>query len=174
MTRILFTSFETWMPHQQSNASDDLLSAVLERDRFPKQHYLRKIPVDFELAPRIAIAKIAELQPDITICCGMAEMRQRLSIESNGKFQREVLRSRFNLEKLIDGTIATEISHDAGDFVCNHLYYSVLKYFDIHQRDQHCLFVHVPILTAQNLSGVVDDFSIIVDRTVQAVIQIRI
>lgn len=64
--KILFTSFTTWLPHQKSNSSDDLLQAISPlRDR---DLFLRLLPVDIELASKSAISKIAELQPDIIIC----------------------------------------------------------------------------------------------------------
>ncbi|MBD1844864.1 peptidase C15 [Cyanobacteria bacterium FACHB-63] len=161
--KILLTSFTTWMEHQRSNASDDLIQAILDRDSFPLNcHFLRQLPVDFELAPQQTIAKINEIQPDITICCGMAESRHHLSLESNGKFQSEILRSRFDLNNLIKPTIATEISHDAGNFVCNYLYYCVLKHLE--SLNQHCIFVHVPVLTPENTEILVQDFLNILDR----------
>lgn len=159
--KILLTSFTTWMAHQRSNASDDLIQAVLDRVP-PDCHCLRQLPVDFELAPKYTIAKINKIQPDITICCGMAEKRQKLSLESNGKFQSEILRSRLDLKTLIDSTSATEISHDAGNFVCNYLYYCVLKHLE--NLNQQGMFVHVPILTTANQELIVQDFLSILAR----------
>lgn len=161
--KILLTSFTTWMEHQRSNASDDLIQAVLDRDRFGQNcYFLRQIPVDFELAPKHTIAKINEIQPDLTICCGMAESRQRLSLESNGKFQSEILRSRLDLESLIECRSVTEISHDAGNFVCNYLYYRVLKHLE--SLNQQCVFIHVPVLTTANVELIIKDFLNILDR----------
>ncbi|MBD1823256.1 peptidase C15 [Cyanobacteria bacterium FACHB-DQ100] len=161
--KILLTSFTTWMEHQRSNASDDLIQAILDRERFhPNCHFLRQLPVDFELAPKQTIAKINEIQPDVTICCGMAESRQCLSLESNGKFQSEILRSRLDLKHLMESTIATEISHDAGNFVCNYLYYCVLKHLE--SLNRHCIFIHVPVLTTENTEIIVQDFLNILDR----------
>lgn len=159
--KILLTSFSTWMPHQISNSSDDLLQAIADHQDC---HFLRSIPVDFELAPKVTIAQIQTLNPAGIICCGMAESRQKLSIESNGRFQSEILRSRLNLETLLEGTTTTEISHDAGDYVCNYLYYSVLKYLEHCQLNQPCVFIHVPILTSANHTAIVEDFLSILDR----------
>lgn len=159
--KILLTSFTTWLDHHRSNASDDLIEAILDRAS-PNWHVLRQLPVDFELAPKIAIAKINELQPNITICCGMAETRQKLSIESNGKFQSNILYSKFDLNQLMQLTTMTEISHDAGNFVCNYLYYQVLKHCK--GTDRRCLFVHVPVLTSANQAAVVEDFLMILER----------
>ncbi|GAP97452.1 pyroglutamyl-peptidase I family protein [Leptolyngbya sp. NIES-2104] len=159
--KILLTSFTTWLEHHRSNASDDLLEAIVDHVS-PECHFLRLLPVDFELAPKIAIRKINELQPEMTICCGMAESRQKLSIESNGKFQSDILRSRLDLTQLIESTNITEISHDAGNFVCNYVYYCVLKHLE--NLNQQCLFVHVPVLTSANQEMIVQDFLTILDQ----------
>ncbi len=43
--KILFTSFTTWLPHQKSNSSDDLLKEILNlRDRDSFLTCLRGIP----------------------------------------------------------------------------------------------------------------------------------
>lgn len=163
--KLLFTSFDTWEAHQRSNASDDLLQEILDRNLCEQNwHFLRRIPVDFDLAPNAVISKIQELQPDVTLCCGMAEKRERLSIESNGKSPHEILRTRLPVASLLEGTLSTEISHDAGNFVCNHLYYSVLKHFkdtDCHHR---CLFIHVPILNDRNAKTIVHDFLSVIQK----------
>ena len=161
---LLLTSFDPWQPHQRSNSSDDLLTEISQRDLIAQPcHFLRKIRVDFQTAPKEVISTIDRLQPDVTICCGMAESRQVLTVESNGKFQRSVLHTSIDLAALIEGTIATQISHDAGDFVCNHLYYSVLSHLQKTQS-RVCLFVHVPVLSERNLDTVMRDFLMIVRK----------
>ncbi len=160
--KLLFTSFQTWRSYQKSNSSDDLLQVLIDRGLLTEHYFLRQIPVDFAIAPQQVIAKIEQLQPDRMICCGMAEARSRLSLESNGKCESEILKTPFNLERLLMGTVSTEISHDAGDFVCNHLYYSILKHLE--QSTCACLFVHVPVLTFNNLDVVTQDFLTVVDR----------
>lgn len=158
LPRILLTSFDVWEPHQRSNASDDLLE--LMGDRLPSEtHMLRRIPVDFQRAPAMVLAKMAEVQPDVVVCCGMAESRTVLTVESNGKCQQDVRQTAIALPTLIQVLQATEISHDAGDFVCNHLYYTVLKQIQEQRLPSQCLFVHVPILTATNQQIISDDFA---------------
>ena len=162
---ILLTSFTTWQPHQRSNSSDDLLEIVSRQNPYPQQlHFLRQIPVDFDLAPAQLLAKVDALQPDIILCCGMAESRTLLTVESNGKHGDEVLTTPLKLESLIAALPTTAISHDAGQFVCNWLYYSLLKYSRAQKLQSHCLFVHVPILTPQNIELVVPDFLTMMQR----------
>jgi pyroglutamyl-peptidase len=156
---ILLTSFDTWLPHQKSNSADDLLEKVSALKSLSYSlNLLRKLPVDFELAPDLAIARIDQLQPDAIICCGMAETRQNLTLESCACGDRDILQTPVNLELLVTDLTATEISHDAGKFVCEALYYAVLKHICNSQIAAQCIFVHVPILTADNTDRIVADF----------------
>jgi pyroglutamyl-peptidase len=166
--KILLTSFDTWMPHHQSNASDDLLEKVAEVYPFKKSvKFLRKLPVDFQLAPQIVLEEVTQIKPDVVICCGMAETRNQLSLESNAKTEHEKIQTTVNLENLVKRLYFTDISHHAGKFVCEALYYAVLQ----HLRDvenvkrmalkkpaSQCLFVHVPVFTPHNTEAIVTDF----------------
>ncbi|MBW4682523.1 MAG: peptidase C15 [Microcoleus vaginatus WJT46-NPBG5] len=164
--KILLTSFETWLPHQVSNSSDDLLERVSQLDFLPSSlTFLRKLPVDFELAPALALAKIEELQPDVILCCGMAEGREKLTVESRAVCGDDTLQTSVDLEKIISGLSVTEISHDAGKFVCEALYYSVLNYLCSSSCFQsQCIFVHVPILRDENLEPILADFLSIIKK----------
>lgn len=163
--KVLLTSFDVWLAHHQANASDQLLERLIQGNLCPENyHLLRKIEVDFQQAPQRVIEAIRQLQPDLIICCGMAETRNKLSLESNGTCQGKILRTPLDLPKLLQGTIATEISHDAGAFVCNHLYYSVLNYIHENTLESRCLFVHVPLLHEENLDIIVQDFLVVIQN----------
>lgn len=160
--KLLFTSFTTWLPQQQSNSSDDLLQEIAPLH--PQYSFLRQLPVDIELASKSAIAKIAELQPDTIICCGMAQSRSQLTIEAKASSGNEWLNTQVNLHQLIAGIYGIEISYDAGRFVCEGLYYSILKYLQNSQSSSHCIFVHVPLLSQNNLAEVKSSFLTVVQR----------
>jgi pyroglutamyl-peptidase len=160
----LLTSFDTWLPHQQSNSSDDLLIELAKIDSISHTLiFLRKLPVDVALASAQVIAKIAELQPDAIICCGMAEKRTVLTVESRAAWGESVLETTVDLQQLVAAT-GVEIGYDCGKFVCEGLYYSVLAYLRQAQLKIPCIFVHVPILTGENLSSILGDFLLIIDR----------
>ncbi|WP_347277354.1 peptidase C15 [Leptolyngbya sp. FACHB-671] len=163
MTQILLTSFTTWMAHQQSNASDDLLVEIQQNYPSTGLHFLRQLPVDFRLAPEQAIAHFNQLQPDAVILCGMAEFRQKLTVESRAIEGETILHTRVNLEKLITELEFTEISHDAGQFVCEALYHAMLKHLQEAGLDCPCIFVHIPVLTSMNSQQLVKDFQAIVE-----------
>jgi pyroglutamyl-peptidase len=165
MAKILLTSFQTWLPHQKSNSSDDLLEEVTKIDSLSHSlTCLRHLPVDISQASDRAIIKINELQPDIIICCGMAESRRQLSVESNARKGDTVLNTPLDLDIILDGSVGTAISHDAGKFVCEGLYYSVLNHLHKNELKKHGLFVHVPILTRNNVAGIMADFELIMQR----------
>lgn len=163
---ILITSFDIWEAHHRSNSSDDLLEELLVRGVVANRniHLLRRMPVDFQLAPEQTIATIERLQPDLVICCGMAEKRSLLTIESNGKLAEKLLHTRIDLMALIQDLEFTDISHDAGQFVCNYLYYSVLNYIYETQKNIHCVFIHVPLLTLETMEVITQDFCKILER----------
>lgn len=161
--KILLTSFTTWLPHQLSNSSDDLLHEISKLDT-SSLAFLRLLPVDVELASCWVIAKINELQPNVVICCGMAESRTLLSIESTATCGEMALTTPVNLLQLVSDLVAIEISNDAGKFVCESLYYSVLKHIIDYKLNINCVFVHVPILTEQNLAVILKTFKLIIEK----------
>lgn len=165
MKKILLTSFTTWLPHQKSNSSNDLFNEIAKLNyTFLSFNFIRLLPVNIELASKSVITNLNEIAPDLIICCGMAECRPQLSIESNATQGNIVLKTNVDLEKLVDGIERINISHDAGKFVCEGLYYSVLNYIFEQKLNTNCIFVHVPILNENNLAAIVEDFGLILQR----------
>jgi pyroglutamyl-peptidase len=163
--KILLTSFTTWLPHQLSNSSNDLLDEISKLNYISfSLNFIRLLPVDTEIASEAVITKINEIAADIIICCGMAEGRHQLSIESTATKGNKVLKTNVALEKLVDGVDRVNISHDAGKFVCEALYYSVLDYIFEQKLNISCIFVHVPILNENNLVSIGEDFVLILQR----------
>lgn len=164
-SKILLTSFDTWMPHQKSNSADDLLAKISQEKHFGYSLILlRKLPVDPEAAPKEAIAKIKQVQPHGVICAGMAESRQKLTVELQAFAGEKCCKTLVNLPQLIAGLTNTEISHDAGKFVCEALYYEVLNYLQTQAKLIPCIFVHVPLLHSENIEAIAADFRVIIQR----------
>ena len=157
---LLITSFRPWKAHQGLNASDVLIERVAQK--LPQNVIaLRWLPVNFDLAPIRVINHIVQYRPKAVICCGMAETRETLTVERWGTYQDSRLATPVNLQTLINQTIHTHISNDAGDFVCNRLYYQVLNH--LKQQSSNALFVHVPLLTPANQQVIEFDFLKIVE-----------
>jgi len=162
---LLLTTFAPWKAHQPSNASDDLVNLLLRQKTLPDNAcIMRQIPVSFDLAPSRVIAKMVELQPQVVVCCGMAETNTHLALELNGTSSERVLKTSLALHHLIMGTQLTQISHCAGDYVCNHLYYHLLEVIHRHRWSIHALFIHIPRLNPANESFLVHDLSLILNR----------
>ncbi|MEM8613487.1 MAG: peptidase C15 [Cyanobacteria bacterium P01_H01_bin.105] len=158
---LLITSFRPWKAHQRLNSSDVLLERVAAK--LPKNTIsLRWLPVNFDLAPIQVISHIFQYRPKVVICCGMAETRKTLTVEQWGTYQHSRLATPIQLPTLIDKTIHTRISHNAGNFVCNRLYYRVLHHFK--QQSSLALFVHVPLITPANQAVIEFDFLKIVEH----------
>jgi|688.fasta_scaffold03180_5 pyroglutamyl-peptidase len=185
--KILLTSFDIWLSQQESNSSDDLLLGLAKMASLSHDlKFLHRLPVDVQLASSLVIAKINELQPDHIICCGMAASRSQLSVEvlasststlpvestnsadilpqESRNSPENILQTRVDLEKLLVGTAAVEISYNCGKFVCEGLYYSVLDYLHQSQLSIKCIFVHVPIFNPENLPKIIADFIVIINN----------
>ncbi|MBE9079278.1 peptidase C15 [Romeria aff. gracilis LEGE 07310] len=156
---ILLTSFTPWRAHQRSNSSDDLIASLQRQALLPPEVvWLRHLPVNFETAPIQVTGQIYRIRPQVVVCCGMAEKRQRLSLERQGIHQQQIQKTSLDLDWLIEDTIYTEISHDAGGFVCNRLYYRVLSFLAAYLPEVQALFIHIPLLTPTNLPLLQSDF----------------
>jgi pyroglutamyl-peptidase len=185
--KILLTSFDIWLSQQESNSSDDLLLGLAKMASLSHDlKFLHRLPVDVQLASSLVIAKINELQPDHIICCGMAASRSQLSVEvlasststlpvestnsadilpqESRNSPENILQTSVDLEKLLVGTAAVEISYNCGKFVCEGLYYSVLDYLHQSQLSIKCIFVHVPIFNPENLPKIIADFIVIINN----------
>lgn len=161
--KILLTSFQTWLAHQKSNSSDDLLALLQQQhNNCNALKFLRQLPVDTQLATEQVISHIETLHPQGIICCGMAEKRQTLTIESQARCQEACLHSVVDLTELVNSLGFTQISHDAGKFVCEGLYYQILKYLQPLPQTIPCIFVHVPLLNPNNQELIQQDLNLII------------
>ena len=162
MNKLILTSFQTWLPHQKSNSSDDLLE-IIQKQANQNFYFVRKLPVNTNLATLSVIEAIEHIEPKGIICCGMAEYRKQLTVESNAICDRDCIFTRVNLEKLIACLNNTKISHDAGKFVCEGLYYQILKYIQINQLNVRCIFVHIPPINSDCLTVIQQEFLAIIN-----------
>ncbi|MBV5261715.1 peptidase C15 [Synechococcus moorigangaii CMS01] len=156
--KILLTSFQPWLPHHTSNASDDLLQHLETASlSFARLVFLRRLPVETAIASETTIQAIALQRPDVVVCCGMAEKRDRLTVESQAFAGEQRQQTPLDLIALTAALRFTDVSHDAGKFVCEGLYFQVLQYLQRHQPQTTGLFLHVPPLTATNRALILED-----------------
>jgi pyroglutamyl-peptidase len=163
VTRLLLTAFAPWTAQQPSNSADDLLQAI--QPIAPASiYFLRGLPVNSPVARSLTIAKLEQVQPQILVLCGMAETRTRLSVEKSARVGDRQLHTAIDLVSLTVDLATTDISQDAGRFVCNSLYYAMLNYRQLYLPTLQCLFVHVPILQDSSRAAIVADFRVMLER----------
>jgi pyroglutamyl-peptidase len=150
-TQFLITTFTTWLPHQVSNAADDLVDRVAQAGLPEGTELLRHLPVDSQASWTIVKAAMQRFRPTRIIACGMAESRDRLCLEQQARREGRIRRSAIDLAPWAAQLQGGEQSFDAGDFVCNDLYFSILEAIAQNSCwcDTRALFLHVPPL--QNL-----------------------
>lgn len=158
MHTILLTSFTTWLPHQGSNSSEVLLREIERQDIERQGHqgnrrryFLQGLPVNTRQAFRQVWDAVQQYRPDGVVCCGMAESRSQLELEWQAKGEGQRRRTGLDLDRLKAGLSPLGLSDDAGDFVCNDLYYGLLKGLattsDPSLQGCQGLFIHVPPVT---------------------------
>ncbi|MBE9044850.1 peptidase C15 [Pleurocapsales cyanobacterium LEGE 10410] len=161
--QLLLTSFQTWLPHQTLNSSDVLLEIIQER-QFDSNSlfFLRKLPVNVEWAADRVVETIELVNPQGVVCCGMAETRKIITVESNAVCGENCIFTEVNLNQLVDRLADAKISHDAGKFVCEGLYYQVLNYIRAASLHLPCIFVHIPTIDINNVKTIEQDFNAII------------
>jgi len=169
---LLITTFATWEPHQRSNAADDLVQLAIDRGDLPDRlAFLRHLPVENLAATQRVGNRIRQLRPAAVLCCGMAESRSRLNLERQARLDGRIRRTPFAIARWCDRLAATDTSDDAGQFVCNYLYFQALGWRS-GSLATRALFLHVPPLHDANRDAFVRDFGAIVRACQRATAEI--
>lgn len=173
MTKLLFTSFRTWLPGQPSNSGDDLLALAAAHLPRGAVLLLRGLPVDTAKAAGLVQRAIRRHKPDVVVLCGMASRRRKLSVEVRARRRQTTrrtgrrgseFRTGVDVAALVRGLAFTRVSRDAGRFVCEGLYHETLAWLNRQGSTTRCVFVHVPVLRDANRSRALKDFREMVKR----------
>jgi len=151
----LVTGFEPFAEHR-TNSSWDALELL--RPRWPSAIVARRLPVDYLLAHQELRRALTELRPRAVLCTGLArgevfriEQRARRpealaaqpgAAESWGCWPWEEMRS-----ALADAQVRSIDSSDAGQYVCESTYWSLLNCGQeppLAQAPEFAAFLHVP------------------------------
>ena len=168
MTRILVTGFEPFGGSDE-NPSRQLVEALDGVER-------AVLPVSYARAASELRRAIVDTQPDVVICFGQAETRERISIERFAHNLDEAsttdndaapgsgapidpagplaYAATLPVDELVaaleSAGIPAEPSRDAGGFLCNHVFYVLMR--ELAERPQAIGgFVHVPLLPLDTL-----------------------
>lgn len=143
--RVLVTGFAPWAHHRENPSS--ALACAMDGLAVGDLVYVAKapLPVEFERAERCAHEACVEHGAFAHVALGLAASATELRIERFGRDHatQKAMETPFEvpsvLKALHERGIAALASDDAGDFVCNDLYFRALT-----RGARPTLFVHVP------------------------------
>lgn len=167
MVKVLMTGFAPF-GGGQSNPSWEAVRQV----RAHKAVELRaeELPVTFAGAGKRVTELIAEFRPDLVIMTGLAAGRKGISVErvalnlndaripdNEGEQPVDVpvdssgpaaIWTNANAKRLVETLrrqgVEAALSYSAGTYVCNHVYYTALRYIQLHMLGTQAVFLHVP------------------------------
>jgi pyroglutamyl-peptidase len=172
-TRVLVTGFEPF-GGASLNPSQLLVEELAKEKLLGVDLKTAILPVEFDRAAEILLAKINEISPSVVICFGQAEGRSAITPEkiainlddariadNSGDLrkQQEIEVggadghfSTLPVEKMVlainEAGVAASLSLSAGSFVCNHIFYRMQQ--ALLGRGIRSGFVHLPLVPEQS------------------------
>lgn len=166
MTTVLLTGFEPF-GDDQANPSGAAVHTVAARWSGPEALITAVLPVSFEAGARRLRELIAEHEPDVVIAAGLAGGRTAIGVErvavnlidaripdNDGAQPIDVpsvhgavdahfttLPVKAIVRDILAAGIPAEVSHSAGTYVCNHVFFLTM---DTVAPDVRAGFLHVP------------------------------
>jgi pyroglutamyl-peptidase len=132
---ILLTGFEPF--------DGDAHNVSWEAVRAVKGVAARRLSCDAEAAVVALRAVIAELAPSAIIAVGQASRRTAINVERMAAERDDFRYATLPVERIADainaGGVNAVVSNDAGDYVCNHLFYELMRVATVPAG-----FIHVP------------------------------
>src|SRR5271165_2929318 len=133
----------------------------------------RMLPCVFELCLSEFVAAFERVRPCAVVMTGQAARRGMVSVERFARIRvsatardnrgelglksalgpdvLEATASASAVERAIrEAGVAARVSTDAGDYVCNHLYYGALRYLASRSPATAAIFIHLPATPAQS------------------------
>jgi pyroglutamyl-peptidase len=175
VTRVLATGFEPF-DEGTVNSSQQLVGGLAGAPPRGVELATAVLPVAYARAADALRAAVRASEPDVVVCFGQADGRTGISVErfAHNLDSAEPLdndgvssgaeidaggpaayRSTLPVEQIVsalraDGIPAAE-SRDAGGFLCNHVFYVLMRVLEQERPQAIGGFVHVPLLPGQAL-----------------------
>lgn len=138
MNKILFTGF-----NGDKNTSKLVLDYLSKNTKYDCM-YLEN---DFELSVSKFIKKIKSDKYDFIVSFGQKPVIKSLYFEKYGKNRTNKLETNYDFTRLkcfSQKWIKTKTSENAGNYLCNNLYYNGLKYIYENKLKAKMIFIHIP------------------------------
>lgn len=162
--KLLITAFEPFMG-LNTNSSYEVVKGLKQKSNITKIFLPVKLHESFSILKK----HIDEVNPDIIILCGQAASRSKISIETKARNvlgrsidESDEITSNIIVEDgptayfskfptvealsyLLHNDIPVELSNNAGEYICNALYYQVMHCYP----DIETVFIHFPLYKNQ-------------------------
>jgi pyroglutamyl-peptidase len=177
MTRVLVTGFEPFAG-AQVNPSQRLVEELATRPLAGVELSTAVLPVAYARAAAELRAAVIAAEPDAVVCFGQADGRAGISVErfalnlddaanvdNDGASSADPVdaggpaayRSTLPVDEIVAALraegIPGEASRDAGGFLCNHVFYALMRLLELERPQARGGFVHVPLLPEQALDS---------------------
>jgi pyroglutamyl-peptidase len=192
--KLLLTAFEPF-DATGANASLRVLQTIRKRRIQLVTLSTAVLPVDARKAPPQLIRNIDKSKPDTVICLGQASRRAAISIERVALNLLDFEKPDNAGRKLIDRPIApdgpaayfatlpvrrlqrvltragipAELSRDAGGYLCNQVFYTLLHHLAQRRPETIAGFIHLPMLPEQSARSAARSASMSIETSVLAV-----
>ena len=179
MTRVLVTGFEPFAG-SAVNPSQRLVEELAAQPPAGVELATAVLPVAYARAAEALRAAVRAAEPDVVVCFGQADGRPGISVErfalnlddaanvdndgatSGAAVDPEgpaAYRSTLPVDEIVAALRAAGIpaaaSRDAGGFLCNHVFYALMRVLELERPGAVGGFVHVPLLPEQALETTV-------------------
>jgi pyroglutamyl-peptidase len=160
MVKVLFTGF-----NGKTNSSKILLNNLNKNIGI---NYLF-LENDFEISKRQLIDKLKENKYDIIFSFGQKPVIKSIYIEKVAKNKLERIETNYNhigLKNYLEKYYKIKISENAGNYLCNNIYYNGLKYISDNKLNIKMIFIHIPYLKNMDIKH----FSKIMEKYIENLI----
>jgi len=140
---ILFTAF-----NGKNNSSKILLDMINNKNKL----YLKN---SFTTSVKQLQKEIKDNQYDLIISFGQAPLEEdTIKIETIGRniVEYKTKYDFISLKNKFDNNFKTIISNDAGNYLCNNIYFYGLKYIEDNKLKANIIFIHIPKIN--NISNI--------------------
>ena len=140
---ILFTAF-----NGKNNSSKILLDMINNKNKL----YLKN---SFTTSVKQLQKEIKDNQYDLIISFGQAPLEEdTIKIETIGRniVEYKTKYDFISLKNKYDNNFKTIISNDAGNYLCNNIYFYGLKYIEDNKLKANMIFIHIPKIN--NISNI--------------------
>lgn len=141
--KILYTAFKG-----ENNSSKILLDRIFSDNKL----YLEN---SFTTSVNQLKQKLSRDKYDLVISFGQASLENdTIKIETTGKDAIEY-KTKYDftfIKQKLDYKFKTIISNDAGNYLCNNIYFNGLKYIEENKLKTDMIFIHIPMI--DNISSI--------------------